>query len=262
MGAPSSVPPECASPTRTIPVPRVRWTFPRRKFAPSCRKHNSAMRSQCCTQWATRRPRPCSTRWTRPEERLIPRVKKLGIIVVENPSHFALADLFRRRFGPERAAVLQPFRSLLSAGIPLAIASDGGPGVPILNPYLNIMFAAYYPGKPNESLTREQAVIAYTRTAAYAECAESEKGTLEPGKFADLAVLSQDIFEVSPQALPKTESLLTIVGGKVAYNSGALVPSSPESVHADPTPREEAQSGPRNPHQGAALIKKLLPAAK
>lgn len=192
---------------------------------------------------------------------LIPRVKKLGIIVVENPSHFALADLFRRRFGPERAAVLQPFRSLLSAGIPLAIASDGGPGVPILNPYLNIMFAAYYPGKPNESLTREQAVIAYTRTAAYAECAESEKGTLEPGKFADLAVLSQDIFEVSPQALPKTESLLTIVGGKVAYNSGALVPSSPESVHADPTPREEAQSGPRNPHQGAALIKKLLPAA-
>ncbi|HKW26801.1 MAG TPA: amidohydrolase [Terriglobales bacterium] len=154
---------------------------------------------------------------------LIPRVKKLGIVVVENPSHFALADLFRRRFGPERAAVFQPFRSLLQAGIPLAIASDGGPGVPILNPYLNIMFAAYYPGKPNESLTREQAVIAYTRTAAYAEFAEEEKGTLEPGKFADLAVLSQDIFKVPPQDIPKTESLLTIVGGKVAYSSGTLI---------------------------------------
>jgi predicted amidohydrolase YtcJ len=85
------------------------------------------------------------------------------------------------------------------------------------------MFAAYYPGKPNESLTREQAVIAYTRTAAYAEFAEKEKGTLEPGKLADLAVLSQDIFKVPPQEIPKTESLLTIVGGKVAYSSGALI---------------------------------------
>lgn len=58
---------------------------------------------------------------------LIPRVKKLAIIVVENPSHFAFGDLFRQRFGPQRAAVLQPFRSLLQTGIPLAIASDGGP---------------------------------------------------------------------------------------------------------------------------------------
>jgi predicted amidohydrolase YtcJ len=155
---------------------------------------------------------------------LVPRVKKLGVIVVENPSHFALGGLWRQRFGPERAAVFQPFRSLLAAGIPLAIASDGGPGAPILNPYLNIMFAAYYPGKPNESLTREQAVTAYTRTAAYAEFAEKEKGTLEPGKFADLAVLSQDIFKVLPQDIPQTESLLTIVGGRVAYSSGALVP--------------------------------------
>lgn len=86
--------------------------------------------------------------------------------------------------------------------------------MPVLNPYLNIMFAAYYPGKPNESLTREQAVVAYTRTAAYAEFAEKEKGSLEPGKLADLAVLSQDIFKVPAQEIPKAESLLTIVGGE------------------------------------------------
>jgi predicted amidohydrolase YtcJ len=70
----------------------------------------------------------------------------------------------------------------------------------------------------------EQAVIAYTRTAAYAEFAEKETGTLEPGEFADLAVLSQDIFKVPPQDIPKTESLLTFVGGKLAYSGGALVP--------------------------------------
>ena len=155
---------------------------------------------------------------------LIPRAKKLGVIVVENPTHFALGELFQHRLGPERAGVFQPFRSLLDAGLSLAIASDGGPGAPVLNPYLNIMLAASYPGRPKESLTREQAVTAYTRTAAYAEFAEKDKGTLESGKLADLAVLSQDIFKIPSQEIPKTESLLTIVGGKVVYTSGALVP--------------------------------------
>jgi len=45
---------------------------------------------------------------------------------------------------------------------------------------------------------------------------------LEPGKLADLAVLSQDIFQVPPQDLPKTESVLTIVGGEIAFTSGLL----------------------------------------
>jgi predicted amidohydrolase YtcJ len=153
---------------------------------------------------------------------LIPRAKKLGVIVVENPTHFTLGELLQHRYGPERTAVFQPFRSLLDAGIPLAIASDGGPGAPNLNPYLNLMLAASYPGKPKESLTLEQALTAYTRTAAYAEFAEKDKGTLEPGKFADLAVLSQDIFKIPSPELPKTESLLTFVGGKIAYSSGAL----------------------------------------
>jgi predicted amidohydrolase YtcJ len=153
---------------------------------------------------------------------LIPRAKKLGVIVVENPIHFTLGELLQRRYGPERTAVFQPFRSLLDAGIPLVIASDGGPGAPNLNPYLNLMLAAGYPGKPKESLSLEQALTAYTRTAAYAEFAEKDKGTLEPGKFADLAVLSQDIFKIPPPELPKTASLLTIVGGKIAYSSGNL----------------------------------------
>jgi predicted amidohydrolase YtcJ len=71
--------------------------------------------------------------------------------------------------------------------------------------------------RPNEGLTREQAVIAYTRTSAYAEFAERDKGSLEPGKLADLAVLSQDIFTVPLEQLPSTESVLTMVGGAVVY---------------------------------------------
>jgi hypothetical protein len=91
-----------------------------------------------------------------------------------------------------------------------------------MNPYLNIMFATTHPDRPSEAITREQAVIAYTATSAYAEFAEKDKGTLEPGKLADLAVLSQDIFTVPLQDLPKTESILTLVGGKVVYDAHAL----------------------------------------
>ena len=110
-----------------------------------------------------------------------------------------------------------PLKSLLAAGIPVALGSDGP-----LNPYLNIMLAAQHPAHPSEAITREQAVIAYTRTSAYAEFAEHNKGTLESGKLADLAVLSQDIFSVPLADLPKTQSILTVVGGKVVYDAGQL----------------------------------------
>jgi hypothetical protein len=103
---------------------------------------------------------------------------------------------------------------LLVAGIPVALGSDGP-----MNPYLNIMLASSDPDRPAEAMTREEAVIAYTRTAAYAEFAEKDKGCLEPHKLADLAVLSQDIFTVSPSELPKTESVLTMVNGKIVYDA-------------------------------------------
>jgi predicted amidohydrolase YtcJ len=148
---------------------------------------------------------------------LLPRVSAVGAIVVQNPTHLRGRNLFVQRFGRDRFALQSPFRSLLSANINLVLASDAAAGDPELNPYLNIMLACDYPGKPNESLTREEAVLAYTRTAAYAEHTETRKGTLEPGKLADLAVLSQNIFTVSEDLLPKTQSVLTVVNGRIVY---------------------------------------------
>jgi predicted amidohydrolase YtcJ len=146
---------------------------------------------------------------------LIPQVKQMGIVVVQNPTHFDVGLLF----GPTPVTYkdVQPFRTLLAAGIPLALGSDGP-----LNPYLNIMLATMDPGRPTEAITREQAVTAYTLTSAYAEFAEKDKGSLEAGKLADLAVLSQNIFQVPAAELPKTESVLTIVGGKIVFDSGVL----------------------------------------
>lgn len=147
---------------------------------------------------------------------LFARLKKLGVIVVQNPAHFTIGDVLETRWGRERANASQNAGSLIAAGLRFALGSDGQP-----NPFLNIMFACARPGRASEALTREQAVEAYTHTAALAEFAEGDKGTLEQGKLADLAMLSQDIFTVPLPELPRTQSVLTIVGGKVIYEPAA-----------------------------------------
>ncbi len=148
---------------------------------------------------------------------LVPRVKELEIVVVQNPSHLTVENLNPALHSIFENLKVQPLRSLLAAGIPVAFGSDGP-----TNPYLNIMFATLDPNRPSEAITREQAVIAYTLTSAYSEFAEKDKGSLEPGKLADLAVLSQDIFTVDASDLPKTESLLTMVGGKIVYDGKGI----------------------------------------
>jgi predicted amidohydrolase YtcJ len=145
---------------------------------------------------------------------LIPRVKELGIVVVQNPTHLAMVNVNPDLGGIFEKTKTQPLRSLLDAGIPVALGSDGP-----MNPYLNIMFASLHPNRPSEAITREQAVIAYTLTSAYSEFTEKDKGSLEPGKLADLAVLSQDIFTAPSRDLPKTTSILTMVGGRIVYDA-------------------------------------------
>ena len=140
---------------------------------------------------------------------LIPAAAQLGVVVVQNPAHLEAIPLYP-------AGPYMPYRSLLTANIPLALGSDGP-----MNPFLNIMLATSHP-RPQESLTREQAVEAYTRGSAYAEFAETEKGTLAPGKLADLAILSQDIFRVPASALPQTRSVLTVVGGQVMFDGDVV----------------------------------------
>jgi hypothetical protein len=113
------------------------------------------------------------------------RARALGVVVVQNPSHFMIRALFEARLGAERTARAQAVKSLLAAGIPLALGSDGP-----LSPWLNLMFATAPAVNPAEALTREQALLAYTRGSAWAEFQEDEKGMLRAGMLADLAVLS------------------------------------------------------------------------
>jgi len=146
---------------------------------------------------------------------LIAHAKKLGVIIVQNPTHFTIVDVIYARYSPNTKFF--PVRSLLETGVPFALGSDGP-----MNPFLNIMLAMIHPARPTEAITAEQAVRAYTFGSAYAEFAENEKGTIDKGKLADLSVLSQDIFAAPVPELPKTQSVLTIVSGKIVYDGKVL----------------------------------------
>ena len=103
-------------------------------------------------------------------------------------------------------------QSFLDKGIIISVSPDG-----TTNPFWDIMVMTSQQKDSKENTTVEKAVIAYTKTNAYAEFTEKEKGTLMPGMVADLVVLSQDIFSIPKEQLPATKSVLTIIDGKVVY---------------------------------------------
>jgi len=130
-----------------------------------------------------------------------------------------------KRIGPERAKTTYAFRSLLNSGAMLAFGTDWT--VAPLNPMLSIYAAATrrtLDGKhpsgwvPEQKISVEEAVRAYTVGSAYAEFQENEKGTLSPGKLADLVILSRDIFKIDPNEIDKVKVVLTIMDGRVVYS--------------------------------------------
>ncbi len=155
----------------------------------------------------------------------IPRLARLGVIASMQPYH-AIDDgrWAEKRIGRERCRTAYAFRSLLDAGVRVTFGSDW-PVAP-LNPLLGIYAAVTrktLDGKnpngwfPEQKITVEEAVRAYTLSGAYAEFAEHVKGSLEVGKLADLVVLSHDLFTIAPDEIPSVEILYTIVGGKIVY---------------------------------------------
>ncbi len=168
-------------------------------------------------QWRKRRVRIEHGDLVLPSD--VERVRNLGIVIVQNPTHLSLPDL-PQRLSPERLAEAQPLRSLVEAGVHVALGTDGIGGT--ISPFLDIFLATFHPARPGEALSREQAVIAYTAGSAYAEGMEGQKGRLAPGLLADLAVLSEDIFTAAPPALLATRSVLTMVDGAIVWDAGVV----------------------------------------
>lgn len=109
-----------------------------------------------------------------------------------------------------------PLAAIVPVGLQMGLGSDGEPR----SPFVGLYYAMSFPTEPK--LSRERLVRLYTIGSAYAERKEHDKGTLTSGKLADLAVLSQDIFTVPVEQLPKTESVLTMIGGRIEFDAGRI----------------------------------------
>src|SRR5262245_52279554 len=153
------------------------------------------------------------------------RYKALDVIASIQPSH-CIDDMrwAEKRIGVVRARDSYNFRSFLSAGIRVAFGTDWF--VEPLDPRIGLYAAVTreLPGGgppggwlPEEKISLEDAIDLYTRGSAYAEFAEDRKGTLEPGKLADLVVFEKDLFAIPPRDILKTPVDLTVVGGRVVF---------------------------------------------
>lgn len=157
----------------------------------------------------------------------IERFGKLGLVASVQPYH-AIDDgcWAEKKIGPERARTTYAFKSLQKAGAVLVFGSDWT--VAPLNPLAGIYAAVTrrtLDGRnpegwiPEEKVTLEEAIRSYTIRAAYAEFSEKEKGSLEPGKLADLVVIDRDLFRLRPEEITQARVALTMVDGRVVYSS-------------------------------------------
>jgi predicted amidohydrolase YtcJ len=151
------------------------------------------------------------------------RFAQLGVIASMQPSHL-LTDMAwaPARLEPERSKRAYAWKSFLDHGVTLAFGTDYP--VESISPFRGLYSAITRQNEagtqtfePQEKLTIDQALYAYTQAPAFAEFREKIKGRLEPGYLADIVVLDRDITKAAPQDLLHAKVLRTVVGGKTVY---------------------------------------------
>lgn len=155
----------------------------------------------------------------------LPRFRALGVIPSMQPYH-AIDDgrWAEKVIGPERAKGTYAFRSLLDHGATLAFGSDWfvAPPTPLEGIYAAVTrrtLDELHPGGwvPEERITVEDALRAYTSGSAYAEFADGDKGMLRRGMLADFVMLDRDLTTIAPETIRDARVLLTVVGGMVVF---------------------------------------------
>jgi predicted amidohydrolase YtcJ len=157
-----------------------------------------------------------------------PRLAQLKVIASIQPWCCPqIGEPWAENVGPERLSEGLPWQDIISDGATLIMGSDWP--VESLDPFpimqMGIMRQSPE-GKPaggffpKQALTLDQMLAGYTRNAAYGEFMEDKLGSLQPGKLADMIVLSQDLYKISPSDIGKTKVLLTMVGGQIVWRKG------------------------------------------
>jgi predicted amidohydrolase YtcJ len=154
------------------------------------------------------------------EQTDIDRLRRLGMYVMpHSQATISGAELYRV-YG-DRAFDQPPIRMIQDSGIPWGLGSDANGAAPA-NPFYTLSLAVtgrMIGGRlvNRQTITREQALIAHTRNNAYFAFRESNLGSLQKGKYADLLVLDHDYLKVPAEQIKDIKPLLTMVGGKVVY---------------------------------------------
>jgi predicted amidohydrolase YtcJ len=155
----------------------------------------------------------------------IAKFKELKVIASMQPNHL-LTDMnwALDRLGPKRAAHSYAWAEFLKRGVPLAFGTDY-PVEPV-TPFRGLYAAVTRRSEddkreyfPEQKISMEQAIAAYTTGSAFAEFSEKEKGTLAPGMLADFVVLDRDVTSIPPLKVLGTRVLRTVVGGKTVYEA-------------------------------------------
>ncbi|HEU4524483.1 MAG TPA: amidohydrolase family protein, partial [Gemmatimonadales bacterium] len=155
----------------------------------------------------------------------IPRFVHIGVIASMQPYH-AIDDgrWAEKRIGPERIKTTYAFRSLIDRGAVLAFGSDWtvAPIEPLLGIYAAVTRRTL-DGKnpdgwvPQEKISVEEALRAYTMANAYGVFAEDRRGKLAPGYLADLTLIDRDLTRVAPEEIEQAVITATVVGGRVVF---------------------------------------------
>ena len=149
-------------------------------------------------------------------------------------------EYFIERYGRDAARHAPPLRALHASGIPFGGGTDAT-RVASYNPWIGLYWLVS--GKTvgrtplyddSERLTREEALRLYTSNNAWFSGEEGTKGRIEVGQLADFAVLNQDYFSVNEERIRDTESLLTVLGGKVVWAAGDFGPLAPPALPFSP----------------------------
>ncbi|MCP5070353.1 MAG: amidohydrolase [bacterium] len=154
----------------------------------------------------------------------IARMRDLGLVANLHPFALSTPNKDIKLLGKERASRAYPYKTLLDAGIPISCGSDVPAEVdysPLLGMYYLVtrmnIDGDEGPHNPHERFTPLEALRCYTLGSAYAEFKEDAKGSISAGKWADLAVLTEDPTAIAAARIKDIEVTMTIVAGKVVY---------------------------------------------
>jgi predicted amidohydrolase YtcJ len=160
-----------------------------------------------------------------PTPEALDRIKRLGVVVSTSPQWITFFGAgWEEVFGEERMKQFMPLKTMLDKGIPLAFGCDA-PATPLIDPKWALIGATsrmtyeMRPIRPEESISMKDALRVHTMGSAYAAFEENIRGSIEPGKTADMVVWSEDLNSASLQQLVKVRVEVTIVEGEVAYKA-------------------------------------------